>query len=63
MAKPKSFEEFYYIKTGKNCNVKDVVDCANNNHVDYKGQWATTEETKFENYIQRKRQSESKREQ
>lgn len=35
MAKPKSFEEFYYIKTGKNCNVKDVVDYANNNHGDY----------------------------
>lgn len=29
MAKTKSFEEFYYIKTGKNCNVKDVVDHAN----------------------------------
>ncbi|MEF7496534.1 hypothetical protein V4V34_18525 [Lysinibacillus sphaericus] len=35
MAKPKSFEEFYYIKTGKNCNVKDVVDYAKNNHGDY----------------------------
>ena len=35
MAKPKSFEEFYYVKTGKNCNVKEVMDYAKNNHGDY----------------------------
>ncbi|MEK4198455.1 hypothetical protein [Cytobacillus sp. FSL K6-0265] len=35
MAKSKSFEEFYYVKTGKNCNVKAVVDYAKNKYGDY----------------------------
>ncbi|AOC57547.1 hypothetical protein [Bacillus pumilus] len=35
MAKPKSFEEFYYSKTGRTCNVKDVVDYSKKNHGNY----------------------------
>lgn len=57
MAKPKSFEEFYYSKTNDICNIELVVDYANENEGDYtpyKGKMRCPECQKAELFLVRR---------